>query len=197
MSSELTADILFPNKVWRAELNYDNSDLISCIQQMSSCSESAIHSNYGGWQSPSIDIDTLPHSFIKLKLEIDDQIKKVCDDTSLPSLSLDNLWFNVNPPGTYNIIHTHPHSVISGVYYIDAPEENMGNIRFYRDDAAEYYMPDNCTANNSFTALSVEYPPKAGILLLFPSWLKHSVQGNMSNKNRVSMSFNYGVKNEN
>jgi uncharacterized protein (TIGR02466 family) len=193
MSSNLTADILFPNKVWRQELGYDSNSIIPYIKELHANSPTVVHSNYGGWQSPPLDNDTVASNLSELKSKIDSAIKEVCKDTLLPELYLDNLWFNVNPPGTYNIIHTHPGAVISGVYYIDVPAENMGNIRFYRDDAAEYYMPDNCTGNNNFTSLSVEYPPKKDLLLLFPSWLKHSVQGNLSNENRISMSFNYGV----
>lgn len=193
MSSTLTADTLFPNKVWWKELSYDSSELITYIQQLSTYDQGSVHSNYGGWQSPPIDTSTLPEGFAQLKLDIDSAVKEICNEVSLPELYLDNLWFNVNPPGTYNIIHTHPGSVLSGVYYIDVPAENMGNIRFYREDAAEYYIPSDSVGSSNFTGLSVEYPPRTKMLLLFPGWLKHSVQGNMSNENRISMAFNYGV----
>lgn len=193
MSSRLTTDILFPNKVWRKEIDYDIQSLMLYIQKLTSNFNSVLNSNYGGWQSPNIDLTESPNSLIELKQSIDEAVGEVCKDTSLPTLCLDNLWFNVNPPGTYNIIHTHPRSLISGVFYIDVPADNMGNIRFYRDDAAEYYITDDIRTENSFTSLAVEYAPKNGVLLLFPSWLKHSVQGNMSTENRVSMSFNYGV----
>ena len=32
---------------------------------------------------------------------------------------------------------------------------------------------------------------EAGLLLLFPSWLKHNVVGNLSQKERYSLSFNF------
>lgn len=193
MNSSLTTDILFPTKVWRKELDYDVSSLMSYIKNLTSNVDSTFNSNYGGWQSPDVDLENAPTELISLKQSIDRVVKEVCIDTDLPTLCLDNLWFNVNPPGTYNIVHTHPRSLISGVFYIDVPDNNMGNIRFYREDAAEYHIPEGLKTNNNFTSLAVEYAPKNGVLLLFPSWLKHSVQGNMSKENRVSMSFNYRI----
>lgn len=191
--SELTTELVFPTPVWIKELNHDNKDIMALVEDLTDNAESVVHSNYGGFQSSAFSKDNLPKVFDKFKVEVDNLIKTISIGNGLPKLDLNNLWINVNPPGTYNIIHNHPGSVISGVYYIDVPEENMGNIRFYRDDDASYYIPPQSVGSNPFTGLSVEYKAQTGILLLFPSWLKHSVQGNMGNKNRISMSFNYGV----
>ena len=192
--SLVKTELIFPTPVWINELNYDCNDIMSFVEQLTNSSESVVHSNYGGFQSSAFIKDNLPDVFKDIKSKIDDSVKHIYSENSLPKLELDNLWINVNPPGTYNIIHNHPGAIISGVYYIDVPEENMGNIRFYREDEATYYIPDDYVGSSSFTGLSVEYKSQTGMLLLFPAWLKHSVQGNMSTKNRVSMSFNYGVK---
>ena len=45
---------------------------------------------------------------------------------------------------------------------------------------------------NHFTSQKGSYAPKDNLLLLFPSWLKHSVNSNMSKSERYSISFNYG-----
>ena len=42
------------------------------------------------------------------------------------------------------IIHHHRDSILSGVYYIDVSDENMGDIPFEREDDAEYFHPDLC-----------------------------------------------------
>ena len=47
---------------------------------------------------------------------------------------------------------------------------------------------------NNFTSQKATYTPEVGKLLIFPGWLKHSVQGSRSQGERVSMSFNYGVR---
>jgi uncharacterized protein (TIGR02466 family) len=101
-----------------------------------------------------------------------------------------NFWFNVNPKGSYNTLHNHQDSILSGVYYIDIPDENMGNIEFHRDDEAQYYIPENLDRYTQFTSTKATYKPETGLLLIFPSWLKHFVQGNQSEHLRISMSFN-------
>ena len=84
-------------------------------------------------------------------------------------------------------------SVISGVYYIDIPANDMGDIVFHRDDDAAYYLPPLENVNN-VTMYKQTYKAATGRLILFPSWVKHEVTTNYSDKNRISMSFNYGVR---
>jgi uncharacterized protein (TIGR02466 family) len=38
----------------------------------------------------------------------------------------------------------------------------------------------------------IEVQPSAGYVILFESWLKHEVPMNLSKKDRISISFNYG-----
>ena len=71
--------------------------------------------------------------------------------------------------------------------------KNMGNIEFYRDDDSQYYLPP-LESYNGFTKQKHVIEPEAGMLLLFPGWVKHAVQGNRTNRDRVSISFNYGVR---
>lgn len=194
MQSEnaLTADILFPTIIWQKTINYDNSKLKSFVTGLMSSSPTEHATNVGGWQSMSL-IGSLPIEFTDLQIEFDKSVKLICEQINLPQLRLDNLWFNVNRPGNYNILHHHMYSVISGVYYIDVPEDNMGDIEFHRDDDAAYYLPPLDHVNN-VTTYKQTYKALTGRLILFPSWVKHQVQCNYSTKNRISMSFNYGVK---
>jgi uncharacterized protein (TIGR02466 family) len=82
---------------------------------------------------------------------------------------------------------------LSGVYYIDVPDENMGDIHFEREDDAEYFLPRFMPGRNQITAVRASYKPKTGNGLIFPSWVKHSVDGNQSDKPRISMSFNTAI----
>ncbi len=110
----------------------------------------------------------------------------------IPTPRLGNVWFNINTPGSYNQIHNHNGALFSGVYYIDVPDENSGNIEFHRNDEAEYYLQQILTPGHLFASTKLVYPSKTNTLYIFPAWLKHSVQGNKSNKDRISVSFNYG-----
>lgn len=193
LGNQLTSDVLFPTIVWRKELNYDNTDIKDYVNNLMLSDNGAIKSNYGGWQSKQIT-HSLPKELSGLTGQITNVVNEICYYANLLPLNLDNLWFNVNTPGTYNTIHNHPDSVLSGVYYIDVPEASMGDIEFYRADDSEYYLLDQ--ENTAFGSQRCIYKATTGVLLIFPSWLKHSVQGNFSKKNRISMSFNYVRKNQ-
>src|SRR5919206_88371 len=37
-------------------------------------------------------------------------------------LAMDSIWINVLPPGGVHTSHIHPHSVVSGTYYVTIPD---------------------------------------------------------------------------
>ena len=70
----------------------------------------------------------------------------------------------------------------------------QGNIQFERNDGAEYHIPYVVEKSTYFTSTMATYACKTGALYVFPGWLKHKVEGNQSNTDRISISFNYGPK---
>jgi uncharacterized protein (TIGR02466 family) len=106
-------------------------------------------------------------------------------------LALDSLWLNVMEKGAIHAPHIHPHSAISGTYYVAVPPKS-GAIRF-EDPRLGLMMaapPRKKTArpeNRSF----VDVTPRAGLLLLWESWLRHGVEPNAASGPRISLSFNY------
>lgn len=194
--SNMTHSFLFPTIVWEKQLDYKSpktttqgdSEIHKHIAIKQSNEPTVHKSNYGGWQSES-DIK-LP--FDELQKEIDDAVAIVCRHVELPKLQMTAVWYNVNAPGHYNSIHNHHGSIISGVYYVDVPHEDMGDIVFHRPDDAEYYLKDLPDENrNNFKAGSTHrYTPKTGMCLLFPSWLKHSVEGNKATEESVGLFVN-------
>ncbi|MEL7463027.1 MAG: TIGR02466 family protein [Pseudomonadota bacterium] len=112
-------------------------------------------------------------------------------------LTIDNMWAIVNPPGSHNVSHIHPNSLWSGVYYVQAPSK-AGKIQF-TDPRTQHVMQtprlDPAATPNSDSWIDVFYEPTPGRMLLFPSWLYHSVGPNLSEEKgeageRVVISFN-------
>jgi uncharacterized protein (TIGR02466 family) len=106
-------------------------------------------------------------------------------------LKLDSLWLNVMNKGAIHAPHIHPHSAISGTYYVTVPPR-AGAIRFEDPRlglmmAAPQKKKAARTENRSF----VDVAPKAGTLLLWESWLRHGVEPNQAKAPRISVSFNY------
>jgi uncharacterized protein (TIGR02466 family) len=106
-------------------------------------------------------------------------------------LRLDSLWINVMKKSAVHAAHIHPHSAISGTYYVTVPQ-GSGAIRFEDPRlpmlmAAPAKKEKARTENRTF----VDVAPKAGTLLLWESWLRHGVEANGSKSPRISVSFNY------
>lgn len=106
-------------------------------------------------------------------------------------LTLDSIWVNVLPEGGYHTAHIHPHSVISGTYYVAVPK-GASAIRFEDPRlammmAAPPRKPRAGRDNRSF----VTCEPKPGTVLLWESWLRHEVPENRAQSERISVSFNY------
>jgi uncharacterized protein (TIGR02466 family) len=104
---------------------------------------------------------------------------------------LDSLWVNLLKSGGHHSGHIHPHSIISGTLYVEVPA-GSGAIRFEdprlplmmaapprRKDAPEELQP------------FVSVQPRAGLLLLWESWLRHEVLRGTGGGDRLSISFNF------
>lgn len=102
-------------------------------------------------------------------------------------------WAVVNPPGASNVVHTHPHSFLSGVYYV-AAEAEAGALFFLDPRPAAGMMAPPVTAHNLWTFEKVRYAPRPGRVLVFPAWLQHGVEPNLSAADRVCVSFNVGLR---
>jgi uncharacterized protein (TIGR02466 family) len=104
---------------------------------------------------------------------------------------LDSLWVNLLKGGGHHSAHIHPHSVISGTFYVEAPA-GSGSIRF-EDPRLAMMMaapPRRADAPEELRSF-VTVEPKAGLLLLWESWLRHEVLPGKSRAERLSVSFNF------
>lgn len=104
---------------------------------------------------------------------------------------LDSLWANLLKPGGHHTAHIHPHSILSGTLYVEAPK-GSGVIRF-EDPRLPLMMAAPIRGDDApeelRTFVSVE--PKPGLLLLWESWLRHEVLPGSAKDDRLSISFNF------
>lgn len=112
-------------------------------------------------------------------------------DLGSRKLVADSIWINVLEPGGQHTAHIHPHSVVSGTYYVDVPEAASA-IRF-EDPRLGLMMaaPPRRARASREAQVFVSVAPKAGTLLLWESWLRHEVPVNTAETERISVSFNY------
>ncbi|QMU56823.1 MAG: hypothetical protein GKR98_00540 [Boseongicola sp.] len=117
--------------------------------------------------------------------------KELGFDLGDKALKLEDLWINILPEGGIHTAHIHPHSVISGTTYVAMPEDASA-IKF--EDPRHAMMmaapPRNKSAREGLQNF-VYVSPKVGDVLFWESWLRHEVPMNMSEDDRISVSFNY------
>lgn len=104
-------------------------------------------------------------------------------------------WANVLRDGGYNSVHNHPNSMWSGVYYVargepeSTPNEN-GKLELIdpRSGINMVYFEKN--------VLDGRYviEPVPGLMIVFPSWLKHMVHPYFGKGERISVAFNVSVE---
>lgn len=186
-------ELWFPTVIWSAMIHkVDNEEVKHWAYEKRKHDQGRVVSNYGGWQSNDIQAGECP-AIDKFISYLNTEVKECSQQVGLPELELYNIWVNINSPGNYNHLHNHINSVLSGSYYVDATPE-QGNIQFERNDSAEYHIPSNVAKETYYTSTRATYAAKTGALYIFPGWLKHSVQGNYTEKDRISIAFNYGEK---
>lgn len=198
----------FPSLVFQFDLPDAvalNEQLLTLISAVRKADEKGVEksndSYLGGWHSREI-LHKLP-GFEPLVGYINKAGEHICGDLQYDKtydLRIGSMWSIINPPGAYNLAHVHPRSLWSGVYYVQAPH-NCGRISFTDPRPANVmtaprYIPNQRAPRKCWT--KVCFSPVAGRMLVFPSWLSHSVEPNRAipasgcghNGDRVIVSFN-------
>ena len=106
-------------------------------------------------------------------------------------LQLEDIWINILPEGGIHTSHIHPHSVISGTTYVAMPDG--ASALKLEDPRLPMMMAAPTRVKDARDELRTFYyaKPEVGDVLLWESWLRHEVPMNMSEDDRVSVSFNY------
>jgi len=189
-------DLHFPTAIYISDFNNENlnKDLEDKILKWANHDRGISRTNIKGWHSTS-DMQERPEYKELIDLLYRAQ-KTIYEQEHLASEAfLGNMWANINPPGAMNRAHMHPNALWSGVYYVKAPK-NSGLLRIDdpRSSAAmsRPRMKEGTPPKRLWREVS--YEPVSGKLIMFPSWLTHSVDPNESDDIRISISFNFVQK---
>ena len=192
-------NLIFPTPIWTMQLdNYENVNelMFNYIKSQQKSDEIGINkSNVKGWHSKDFDLnDKDPQTFIAFILPSIEQVMTDMNwDKIKQTAKINNMWAIINTGGSANLRHQHGNSTISGAYYVRAPI-NSGDIVFYDPRPAPVYSHPNVTNPNILNAQVNGVSPKEGALVLFPSYLDHSVNENKSAEERIVISFNIRIQ---
>lgn len=98
-----------------------------------------------------------------------------------------NYWSNVNDPGSKNALHTHQLYHYVALYYLDA--EGTGDLVFHNPSN----LTEGCNPTAPFVG-RIAWTPKNGDLLVWPAWMPHETDINLTSKPRINIAFNIRFK---
>ena len=181
----------FPTLVYGKDVELDNDKMTKDIIDWSRQDRGVSKTNHKGWHSTT-DMHKKPE-YSSLVTELFRMQKEIYDNEHLDrNAVLGNMWANINPPGGMNMPHIHPNSLFSGVYYVKS-NINSGRIKIMDPrPGAQHIMPARKPGNpgrDMWRDASLD--PVVGRIIMFPSWLWHSVEENKSDDIRISVSFNF------
>jgi hypothetical protein len=138
------------------------------------------HQIGGRWENSYLSVDLVPSVRVPMQLARNLAKEKwgVSTVVLYESLSIFSnphppFWFNIAQVGEKTGIHDHAkYASISGVVYLQC-NSDCGDLFFIKEGQ------DDLTIT-----------PEVGKMVLFPSFLRHGVQINKSNQNRISLAFN-------
>ena len=192
-------NFFFLTSVWTSKINnYDviNQNILEYIKNLETNDNKGLQkSNVKGWHSPNFDLNT---NEVKKYVEaigpnINESLIDMGWDLKNQQIRIQSMWSIINRSDAANSRHIHGNSFISAAYYVKAPE-NCGDIVFHDPrNEPSYYHPKVSNPNKLNTNI-VKITPQEGLLVLFPSYVYHSVEANKSNKERVVISFNIDLK---
>jgi len=191
--------LFFPTPIWATKIeSYEkvNEEMLAYILNLQKNDPvGIIKSNFKGWHSKDFNMkDSSPKNFIKsIKKNINTIITDMDWDLNVQFVKISSMWAIINNKGAWNQKHQHSNSDISAAYYVTA-HEGCGDIVFYDPRPARVYKQPKAKSPNKFNGTVNSIKPEAGMLVLFPSYLDHSVNPNMSDKKRIVISFNISLE---
>lgn len=186
---------LFPTPVYTTMIPQELSTVVPWFYQQKMLSEEVDSANYGERSENSYILNEPECS--NLSLFILSQTKEYGNQLGFDyqDYRFGQSWISYKHPGQHHTMHTHPNSLISGVFYFGEPSTSTPAIRFHKMEVGinvSYISPKQVADKRQLKygqkEFSIEFTP--GLLILFPSYLHHSVPVNKSNTTRCSLAFN-------
>ena len=152
---------------------------------------------YAGYTSYAslADLPQRDPAFADLKRHLDRHVAAFVAaahlDTAPKKLRLDSLWVNILKPGGGHSGHIHPHSAVSGTFYVAVPP-GSGALKLEDPRLPLLMASPGRTADAPEDVRNFVYAePAAGTVFVWESWLRHEVVPNAAKSERISISFNY------
>ncbi|SVD34746.1 uncharacterized protein METZ01_LOCUS387600 [marine metagenome] len=191
-------NLAFSTPIWTSIIpNYRdvNDKMLKYIKSLQSKNPNGIaKSNLWGWHSPYFQLeDDEPKFFVNsIATNLNEVFRDMGWNIKDQETKITNMWSIVNKQNASNARHIHSNNYISAAYYVKAPRKS-GNIVFYDPRSVTTFRYPKISKPNKLNTNIFSVQPKEGLLVLFPSYLYHSVDMSKTNEERIVISFNINL----
>jgi uncharacterized protein (TIGR02466 family) len=183
---------MFPTLVWKISLKAELRDVIDAkiLETLESLRRDLpALKPHQGWQSEKTL--HLRDEFRELVSCINNATKTILRFLRIgqESFQITGCWATVLAKGALHSVHSHPNNFLSGVYYVRS-RPGADTINFHDPRRQTYIIRPPVVELTAENTDQIVVTITNGTLLMFPSYLEHSVNINMSAEERISVSFN-------
>lgn len=191
---------LFPQRIYKYSLN-DPELKNELIQRYQSFKNHATNGTPDGWSCEvrtEFGTGSFPHEYANIYNDILYQWKDDMQFIGRPII--DEIWMNAYEKAHYQEGHTHLPGFFSGIHYVCFDPEQHNGTTFVNPQANLYSYLTNMNSDCEGTTIDMDLnrhldemndvDVEEGDIIIFPSTLEHLVRKNMSDKLRITVSFN-------
>jgi len=186
---------LYVNKVQKQNFNAIQQDFQRVVDDLNSKEGFTYREDWNSHKTSDVTFSKNLFAEYNLKLfqqELDEHIFSYLKIINSPVVAREETfkyqifgsWMTLSGKKDYAHIHTHGSSDISGVYYFKT-NGNDGDIFF--ENPMRYLENSYCFSHLNARA---SWKPEVGKIILFPGWMPHGVTTNITDNERISISFN-------
>ena len=191
----------FPIPVFKfkfEKFRYFNEELSNFIYKLyEEDSKGVDRSNRGGWHSKTFELNDKNSIQLKFALELQKYILKTFTNlgwkTENQNIRIREMWAIINKKDDFNVVHTHPNSLLSAAYYVKAPN-NCGRFQIEDLNMVKRHASPLISNQNELNMNVAGLEISEGDLLIFPGYLPHKVARNETDDDRIVISFNVDTK---
>jgi len=190
---------VFPTPITEFFSNWskeDNDALVECIRNKEKTDKAENHAQYSmagktGYHTKDDLLLSDESIIVKFKDLMQDVLnnhsimvtgKPLAEDTKIVG------WGMIYREGDHSLTHQHPLADLSACYYLEVPE-----IEKDTEEGCIVFLdprPTGRFGNFSGNGLEIPVPAKAGVGLIFPSWLEHYVTPHYEKTERIALAIN-------
>jgi len=104
-----------------------------------------------------------------------------------------SMWRNELTRYGYQVVHNHCNSFISGIIYVNLPKGSP-KTKFYRPEPQSHFIFHNLNPNSKTNMFNSEWSEIGEVqdldMVIFPSYIKHSVDRMEVDGERITLAFN-------